>query len=201
MRRQRKNGLKWRLDKTRPDCESNDRQASGRSYQGARNVGTLSQCDVGTVREHSLRSCRVGNGPVSAGSQLKDFAWFNDNAARTTHSVATLKPNPWGLYDMLGNVAEWCNDRYDENYYRASPDRNPRGPAEGKLYVLRGGAWGSKAEGCRPTYRIGENPGFQDACFARDAIGLRCVRRPSAEEAGDAAEGPAKAGAEGPRAE
>jgi len=130
-------------------------------------------------------ACRAGAGPDAGWwreGQLKDFAWFGENAAKTTHSVRQKKPNPWGLYDMLGNVAEWCNDRYDAGYYKISPDRNPRGPDKGKLYVLRGGAWNSKVEGCRPTYRIGENPGFQDACFARDAIGFRCVRKPSAAE-------------------
>jgi formylglycine-generating enzyme required for sulfatase activity len=120
-------------------------------------------------------ACRAGTGPGE--SSLKEAAWFGENAAKTTHRVAEKKPNPWGLYDMLGNVAEWCNDAYGEHYYESSPDRNPRGPDAGKLYVLRGGAWNSRAEGCRPTYRAAENPGFQDACFARDTIGFRCVRR------------------------
>ena len=78
---------------------------------------------------------------------------------------------------MHGNVAEWCNDVYGEDYYKANPEKNPRGPTSGKRYVLRGGAWNSSAEACRAAYRVAENPGFQDACFALDAIGFRCVRQ------------------------
>ena len=87
------------------------------------------------------------------------------------------KPNPWGLYDMHGNVAEWCNDVYDKSYYSNSPPNNPHGPSDGKQSVLRGGAWKSAAEALRSSYRLGENPGFSDACLARDAIGFRCVRK------------------------
>jgi formylglycine-generating enzyme required for sulfatase activity len=78
---------------------------------------------------------------------------------------------------MHGNVAEWCNDTFDKHYYGKSPEKNPRGPGEGDRYVLRGGAWNSNAAGLRSAFRIGEAPGFQDACFARDAIGFRCVRK------------------------
>jgi len=108
--------------------------------------------------------------------KLPKHAWFKDNAEKTTHPVREKAANPWGLYDMHGNVAEWCNDVYDQDYYKASPEKNPRGPAEGDKYVLRGGAWNSSQEACGAAYRVGENPGFQDACFARDAIGFRCVR-------------------------
>jgi acetoin utilization deacetylase AcuC-like enzyme/formylglycine-generating enzyme required for sulfatase activity len=110
-------------------------------------------------------------------ARLRDYAWFAANAAKTTHPVCEKKPNAWGLYDMHGNVAEWCNDVFDPNYYKAGPEVNPRGPASGKLYVLRGGAWDSSAPACRSSCRAGENPGFQDACFALDAIGFRCVRK------------------------
>jgi len=111
--------------------------------------------------------------------QLKPHAWFEANAAKTTHPVRQTQPNAWGLFDMHGNVAEWCNDVYDKDTYKTSPKANPRGPAEGEKYVLRGGAWNASATACRSAYRVGEDPGFQDACFARDAIGFRCVRRAS----------------------
>ena len=78
---------------------------------------------------------------------------------------------------MHGNVAEWCQDVYDKGYYQNSPDKNPRGPVEGKEYALRGGSWKSTAEALRSPYRLGETPGFSDACLARDAIGFRCVRK------------------------
>lgn len=125
-------------------------------------------CRAGTKTEYFF-----GRDPI----QLKDYAWYIDNSFNKTHPVAEKKPNPWGIYDMYGNVAEWCNDIYSENYYTVSPDKNPQGPAKGKKYVLRGGSWNTNAESIRSSFRVGEDPGFQDACFARDDIGFRCVRK------------------------
>jgi formylglycine-generating enzyme required for sulfatase activity len=126
-------------------------------------------------------ACRAGtDADYSFGGEarkLGDFAWFADNSAKKTHPVGQKKPNPWGLFDMHGNVAEWCQDVYDKSYYQASPEKNPRGPADGKECVLRGGSWKSAAEALRSCYRLGESPGFSDACLARDAIGFRCVRK------------------------
>jgi formylglycine-generating enzyme required for sulfatase activity len=127
-------------------------------------------------------ACRAGsNSDYSFGDlarQLGDFAWFADNSAKKTHPVGRKRPNAWGLFDMHGNVAEWCHDVYKPGYYKANPERNPRGPDDGNEYVLRGGSWKSLADAQRSAYRIGENPGFSDACLARDAIGFRCVRKP-----------------------
>ncbi|MBI5397237.1 MAG: formylglycine-generating enzyme family protein [Verrucomicrobia bacterium] len=109
--------------------------------------------------------------------QLRRHAWFAENAEKKTQPVAQKQPNAWGLFDMHGNVAEWCNDVYDAAYYARSQKENPRGPGDGERYGLRGGAWSSAADGCRSAARVGAAPGFQDACFARDAIGFRCVRR------------------------
>jgi formylglycine-generating enzyme required for sulfatase activity len=126
-------------------------------------------------------ACRAGTtGDYSFGDdarKLGDYAWFAGNSSRKTHPVGRKKPNPWGLFDMHGNVAEWCNDIHDPSYYGASSAANPRGPADGKEYVLRGGSWKSAAEALRSAYRLGESPGFSDACLARDAIGFRCVRK------------------------
>ena len=123
-------------------------------------------CRAGTDTEYSF-----GNGAQG----LQDHAWFADNAGGKTHPVGQKKPNPWGLYDMHGNVAEWCNDRYGEGYYATSPAQNPRGPAEGDERVLRGGAWNSSADSCRSSYRSSD-PSIDDTCLASDAIGFRCVR-------------------------
>ena len=111
-------------------------------------------------------------------SKLGEYAWFADNADKKTHPVGQKKPNPWGLFDMHGNVAEWCQDVYDKDYYKSSPDQNPRGPADGKEYVLRGGSWKSTADALRSSYRLGRRraspmrawpatPSAFDACGRR----------------------------------
>ncbi|HSW01723.1 MAG TPA: SUMF1/EgtB/PvdO family nonheme iron enzyme [Sedimentisphaerales bacterium] len=113
-------------------------------------------------------------------AKLGVYAWWSDTSGGTTHPVGRKQPNPWGLYDMHGNVAEWCNDRYDPNYYAQSPSENPRGPAQGQERVIRGGAWNSNATSCKSAYRAGD-PAIDDTCLANDAIGFRCVRRAPTE--------------------
>ncbi len=125
-------------------------------------------CRAGTDTEYSFGD---------DARKLKDHAWHADNSAKTTHPVGQKKPNPWGVHDMIGNVAEWCNEPYGEAYYKNSPDKNPRGPTEGAKYILRGGAWNSSAKACRSSYRVAESPGNYDGCFGGDYIGFRCVRR------------------------
>jgi len=125
-------------------------------------------CRAGTTGDYSF---------TEDPAKLGRYAWYASNARKKTHPVALKKPNPWGLYDMHGNVAEWCNDIYAKDYYRSNPQTNPRGPAKGEKNVLRGGAWNCRAKPCRAARRVGENPGFVDACFPSEAIGFRCVRR------------------------
>lgn len=133
-------------------------------------------------------ACRAGSqNDYSHGAdagRLGRHAWFKDNSSKETHPVARKEPNAWGLFDMHGNVTEWCNDVYEEDYYASASADNPRGPAEGEKYVLRGGAWDCSARSCRSARRVGEDPGFQDACFADGAIGFRCVRRMPREAGG-----------------
>ena len=104
-------------------------------------------------------------------------AWVKDNANDTSHPVRRKPPNPWGLYDLHGNLAEWCNDYYAETYERGAEAGDPRGPAEGDARVVRGGCWATGAARARSAARGGESPAFVDVCFRRDAYGFRCVRR------------------------
>ena len=123
-------------------------------------------CRAGTSTEYSF-----GNNA----RDLTNYGWFTENSSKKTQPVGQKKPNPWGLYDMHGNVAEWCNDLYAADYYKNSPEKDPKGPSDGKERVLRGGAWNSSAEACRSAYRASD-PSIDDTCLASDAIGFRCVR-------------------------
>jgi len=127
-------------------------------------------------------ACRAGaDGEYwfgSDASRLGDYAWFRDNSSERTHPVGTKRPNPWGLFDMYGNVGEWCQDVYDQRYDPTHPKTASGSANGGPKRTLRGGAWSSSPSKCRSSSRSGEAPGnFADACFARADIGFRCVRR------------------------
>jgi len=112
---------------------------------------------------------------------LGQHAWTEENSGQRTHEVGTRRPNRWDLFDMNGNVAEWVHDYYSEDYYRSSPDRNPRGPEDGEYRVIRGGAWNSSVEAILPTHRS-FSASVDDGCLVSDAVGFRCVRRPLPSE-------------------
>jgi len=90
-----------------------------------------------------------------------------------TVSVASFPPNAWGLYDMHGNVWEWCSDWYGE--YPGRPVRDPRGPVNGTIHIHRGGSWNYCAECCRSAYRIKRAPDFR-----LDFFGFRLAREAEA---------------------
>jgi formylglycine-generating enzyme required for sulfatase activity len=128
-------------------------------------------------------ACRAGSmGPFSYGPTLSsEQANFNGNKPfggvapgqykEKIVPVGIYAPNAWGLYDMHGNVAEWCSDWYDASYYGNSVKENPQGPVDGKLKVVRGGAWNSSGVGLRSARRAGYNPTIR-----LGSIGFRCVK-------------------------
>ena len=110
--------------------------------------------------EYAARGGRLLEGyPYSGSDDIDEVAWYDGNSGNETHAVKCKKANELGLYDMSGNVWEWCNDWYDNDYYEDSPSDNPKGPSSGSPRVLRGGGWGSDARNCRVSGRHGLDPG------------------------------------------
>ncbi|MBN2327194.1 MAG: formylglycine-generating enzyme family protein [Candidatus Omnitrophica bacterium] len=166
--RSREEGLKPCYDEVTFVCDFN---ANG--YRLPTEAEWEYACRAGSKTDYSF-----GGDP----QLLTSFAWFNQNSNGKTFQSGAKKPNAWGLYDLYGNVLEWCNDVYSKAYYADNPALDPRGPDEGKERVLRGGAWNSTADACRSSYRMSDVPGITDACFARDTYGFRCVRKLSDKE-------------------
>ncbi len=99
---------------------------------------------------------------VSNESELGKYAWYDADSGGNTHPVGQKKFNGLGLYDMSGNVWEWCQDFYDENYYKNSPKNNPTGPDSGTNRVLRGGSWFNGAGYTRTEKRLSIIPDYRD---------------------------------------
>ncbi len=134
-------------------------------------------CEMEGLPEGSFRlpteaqweyACRAGtetalcNGALTSTSgrcrNLDAVGWYNENSGQTTHPVGQKTPNAFGLHDILGNVWEWCEDWYGENYYANANHQDPQGPNSGDRRVLRGGSWYYIARYCRSADRLRTNP-------------------------------------------
>ena len=104
-----------------------------------------------------------GDNIYSGAADIDDISWYSDNSDSKTHPVGGKLPNAYGLYDMTGNVCEWCNDWYDEKYYQNSPSSNPQGASSGTRRVFRGGAWDYYPETSRVSLRSFYSPTMRDS--------------------------------------
>jgi len=164
---------------------------TGRFYRLPTEAEWEYACRAGTTTAYSF-----GDDP----EKLGEYAWYFDNADDAYQKVGRKKPNPWGLYDMHGNVAEWCLDQYVPDFYKrfaGKTTKNPWAvPKDEYPRVVRGGSWDDDPEACRSAARRGSHPDWkmqdpqipQSIWFLTDApfVGFRIVRplrTPSPEEA------------------
>ena len=138
-------------------------RAAGRAYRLPTEAELEYSCRAGSTTAYSFGDDE---------SRLDDFGWFDRNSNSQTHPVGQKRPNAWGLYDMHGNVYEWCGDWYGE--YAGGSVTNPQGPSQGSFRVIWGGCWYSTARYCQSVGRHGFDPSS-----GYDILGFRLAMNPS----------------------
>jgi len=128
-------------------------------------------------------ACRAGTTTVyysgDTEADLARAAWNYANSNITTHPVGQKEPNIFGLFDMHGNVWQWCEDFFSADYYGRAEAENPQGPTQGNCRVLRGGSWCDNSVGCRSAYRVGY--GSDGRYFVTGGLGFRVVVVPESK--------------------
>ncbi|MBR5324304.1 MAG: SUMF1/EgtB/PvdO family nonheme iron enzyme [Muribaculaceae bacterium] len=124
--------------------------------------------------EYAARGGNKSKGYKYSGSNtVGDVAWYYDNSDSKSHPVGTKQANELDIYDMSGNVWEWCNDWYGSSYYSSSPQTNPTGPSTGSARVTRGGNWYYYAVSCRVSNRSNSSPDYRGYVGFRLASSLK----------------------------
>jgi formylglycine-generating enzyme required for sulfatase activity len=143
-------------------------KAAGRAYRLPSDAQWEYACRAGSTGRFGFSSDRGATAKESEEQELLDYGWFKGNSGAMTHAVGGKRPNAWGLYDMHGNVWEWCQDWYDNDYYATSPRDDPAGPPAGSFRAHRGGGWDHSAGRCRSAAHGSNLPGTR-----HPALGFR----------------------------
>jgi formylglycine-generating enzyme required for sulfatase activity len=170
----------WRaaMDDNPSSFKGNDRPVENVSWNDAQEfISRLNDLNEGHIYRLPTEAeweyaCRAGTTGDFAGN-LDSIAWYAGNSGNQTHPVGTRQPNPWGLFDMHGNVSEWCEDFYDEHGYGGSPGTNPFGPLRGEYRVLRGGSWDIDGSLARSATRYWDGPDYRDGSNGLRVVAVR----------------------------
>ena len=130
-------------------------KAAGREYRLPTEAEWEYACRAGSTTSYSFGE---------TAESLGEYAWYDQNARGTTHPVGLKKPNRWGLYDMHGNIWEWCQDCYVP--YSSDAATDPQGPNGGSARVIRGGSWFNDAAYCRSALRYSDGPTSRTGTFS-----------------------------------
>ena len=160
------------------DCQDFVKKLNSRASGGGFRLPTEAEWEY-ACRAGTTTRFYYGDDPDYA--KLGDYAWYTKNAwdagGRHAHEVGQKKPNAWGLYDMHGNVWEWCEDWYGEDWYDKSATEGPKGPSSGSYRVLRGGSWNYFPSYCRAANRDWHDPSLRN--FYVDGFRIVCCPRGS----------------------
>ena len=178
----KENGINWMYNvrgELRPINEYNNPVIRVSWYDAMAFCKWLSKKTETTIRlpteaewEYAARGGQKSRGyKYAGGNNVNAVAWYYRNSGGKTHPVGQKQPNELGLYDMSGNVDEWCWDWYGKNYYSHSPRKNPRGPSDGSLRVFRGGSWNDISGFVRIPFRNSNYSSYGD-----HNIGFRIIR-------------------------
>ena len=145
-------------------------QKEGQAYRLPTEAEWEYACRAGTTTAYSF-----GDKITLDKANFRQVSGWSNEGREQAIEVGSFQPNAFGLYDMHGNMGEWCQDRYDKNYYSKSPSIDPTGPSSGKYYVVRGGAWGSYYQQCRSAVRCSPTPSYR---VPSSGLGFRVVLLP-----------------------